>query len=355
MRVKKFKAKTINEAVAQMKAEFGSDAVVLHTKVVKSGGFLGFFSRKSYEITGAIDPNLSPAPRIPKQPIRTKTITPAPPVTDTNPDVSKDLSEHQEWTSSIQSLYQLLQERDIPRQLALEIIKLVLRSVDKQYWNDLPVLKEQLRTTVKSYFITKEPWEFDGNQKVVVLVGPTGVGKTTTIAKLAANYHLIAEQSVGLITIDTYRIGAVDQLKTYANIIDVPLKVAYSLKELQDAIAGFNDQDLILIDTAGRSHANAMQMAELQAVIKEIKAEVYLVVGASTKNQDINAIIASFSELKIDNLIITKLDETESYGVLLQAPTYAKAPIAFITNGQSVPDDIEVADVDKLTNLVLGD
>lgn len=351
MRVKKFSAKTINEAVAQMKKEFGSDAVVLNTKLVKSGGFFGLFRKKSYEVIGAIDPNLnqtkSPKPVTQKnksKPLNNQQVS------------SQDSHNRQEWTNSIQTLYQLLLKKDVGHSVALELIKSVLRAVPKQEWNDLPRLKNQLREALQSYFLNSEPWDFtDQQQKIVVFIGPTGVGKTTTIAKLAANYHLIANQNVGLITIDTYRIGAVDQLKTYANIIDVPLKVAYSINELKEAIASFNQQDLILIDTAGRSHSNAMQMAELQAVIKEIAAEVYLVISASTKNQDLIAIINSFKELAIDSLVITKLDETESYGILLQAPTYAKKPIAFITNGQSVPDDIELADVNNLTNLVLGE
>lgn len=160
---------------------------------------------------------------------------------------------------------------------------------------------------------------------------------------------------MGLITLDTYRIAAVEQLKTYADIINVPLKVVYSGAELEEAVASYQDRDLILIDTAGRSHQNEKQMAELEAALAGISAEKYLVLSATTKGYDLMAIIDAYRPIEIDNLIITKLDETQSFGILVQAPSYAQVPIAFITNGQSVPDDIEVADIDQLTNMILGD
>lgn len=327
-----------------MKSEFGSDAVILHTKRVKKGGFFGLFGMSFYEVIGAVDPNVDQ----PVLPLSTRS--------EPRKDTAQPLiSDKTHWNTAIQELYKQLKMQEIPHTLALELVKSVLSKVSKDYWNDPVVLQNQLRMVISSYILVEPPWELTGEPKIVVMVGPTGVGKTTTIAKLAANYHLIANKKVGLITIDTYRIAAVDQLKTYADIINVPLKVAYTVDELEAAIQSLQDMQLILIDTSGRSHLNLMQMSELQAALKKINAETYLVLSATTKSRDLTAIITAFRALGIDSLIITKLDETQSYGILIQAANYANAPISFITNGQSVPDDIEIAAKSNFINLILGE
>ncbi len=387
MKVKKFIGISLNDAVSQMKLEFGRDAVILHTKRVKSGGLLGLFGRIQYEVIGAIDPNVHRN----SANLGTKTTNKKRTVMDSNPSIERvdakisnpeatvPKTEHREppkpmspkleptksdssvapeqssWPSTIQNLFLTLVNQDINRDMAKDLIKSVLGSVSKDRWDNQAEINHQLRATVAKQLKTIEPWELEHEQKVVVLVGPTGVGKTTTIAKLAANYSLIANKRVGLITIDTYRMAAVEQLKTYADIIGVPLKVAYNIAELKDAMYDIPDRDLILIDTAGRSHLNKMQMTELKAVLKELKAETYLVISASTKDSDLRNIVNKYAEVHPDRLIVTKLDETNGYGILLLAPALAKVPIAFVTTGQSVPEDIEVADVTKMTSLVLGD
>lgn len=344
MKVKKFRGESINDAVAQMKNEFGSEAVILHTKKVKEGGFLGFFGTKLYEVIGAVDPNVNQ----PVSPILTRN--------ETSKNQAQTLiSDRTHWNTAIQELYRQLKMQEIPHTLALEIVKSVLSKISKEYWNDSVVLQNQLRMVISSYILVEPPWELTDEPKVAVMVGPTGVGKTTTIAKLAANYHLIANKRVGLVTMDTYRIAAVDQLRTYADIINVPLRVAYTVDELEAAIQSLQDMQLILIDTSGRSHLNLMQMSELQAALKKINAETYLVLSATTKSRDLTEIINAFKTLGIDNLIITKLDETQSYGILIQAANYANAPISFITTGQSVPDDIEIAAKSNFINLILGE
>lgn len=348
MKIKKFQADTLPEAVAMMKAEFGEEAVILYTKVVKKGRFFGLFGKKCYEVLGAVDPNRQAA----KNSSKKTAVNTNPPNTAADEEELVDIEER---ASSVQELFQLLLRQDISQKLAVEILKPVLQQVPKREWTNLVLLKQHLRTAVSAKILVDPPWDLMGEQKTVVFLGPTGVGKTTTIAKIAANYHLIAQKKVGLITLDTYRIAAVEQLKTYADIINVPLKVVYSGAELEEAVASYQDRDLILIDTAGRSHQNEKQMAELEAALAGISAEKYLVLSATTKGYDLMAIIDAYRPIEIDNLIITKLDETQSFGILVQAPSYAQVPIAFITNGQSVPDDIEVADIDQLTNMILGD
>ncbi len=360
MKVKKFTGVTLNQAVSQLKNEFGRDAVILHTKRIRRGGILGLFGRIQFEVIGAIDPNVQKeeAPveihrAKEKKPSSSGIFTTLP--KKESPQQVKVNVEQNSWPETVQDLFQLLVNRDIDRDTAKKLIKCVLQAVPKEKWDDRAQVHKQLFHVVTNEIRTIEPWELVSGQKVVVLVGPTGVGKTTTIAKLAANYGLIANKRVGLITIDTYRMGAVDQLKTYSDIIGVPLTVAYDYAQLKEAVSKMNDRDLILIDTAGRSHQNKTQMTELEALLDDLNAETHLVLSACTKEKDLRSIIKAYSDMQLDRLIITKLDETTGYGIFLQAPTLAKVPIAFMTTGQSVPEDIEVADVLKMTSLVLGD
>ena len=190
----------------------------------------------------------------------------------------------------------------------------------------------------------------------VVLVGPTGVGKTTTIAKLAGRLALIEKKKVGLITIDTYRIGAVEQLKTYAEIMNIPFKVVITLKEMENAVSELEDCDAILIDTTGRSSKNTMQISELRAFTQKVNADhIALVISGTTKNRDIQTIINGYSEIGYEKMIITKLDETSSYGCIYNIIKKAQKPIAYITTGQNVPDDIRIPLKSEISKLILGE
>ncbi|WP_294155092.1 flagellar biosynthesis protein FlhF [uncultured Clostridium sp.] len=190
----------------------------------------------------------------------------------------------------------------------------------------------------------------------VVLVGPTGVGKTTTIAKLAGRLALIEKKKVGLITIDTYRIGAIEQLKTYAEIMNIPFKIVITIKEMEDAIESMKDCDVILIDTTGRSSKNTMQISELRAFVQKAEPDyINMVISATTKNKDIKSILEGYSELEYESIIITKLDETTVYGSIYNISRNANKPVSFITIGQNVPDDIKVSTKEELTRFILGE
>lgn len=204
-----------------------------------------------------------------------------------------------------------------------------------------------------------QPIELTENTpKLVFFVGPTGVGKTTTIAKIASRFKVEKGKKVALLTADTYRIAAADQLRTYANILDTPIKVIYSPEELNDTIKEWKDYDLVLIDTAGLSHKNEEQREDIKNLItgvsEEYEKEICLVLSATTKYRDLKDIVDVYKEEFKFKLIFTKLDETSCYGNILNMKLYTGADLSYITYGQNVPEDIEVFNMQKIVKILLG-
>lgn len=194
-----------------------------------------------------------------------------------------------------------------------------------------------------------------GCRKIVALIGPTGVGKTTTIAKLAANYRLKEKLNVGLITVDTYRIAAVDQLRTYAEIIDLPMRVVSNSTEMRLAVDAFADKDLVLIDTAGRSPRDAVQLHELEEVLSEIVVdEVQLVLSATASPRYLKKTIEQFQSVRPTAAILTKLDEATELGAIINVASRMNLPLSYLTTGQNVPHDIEPAHPRRAASLLLG-
>lgn len=194
--------------------------------------------------------------------------------------------------------------------------------------------------------------------QIVFFTGPTGVGKTTTIAKIASDFKIKRRNEVALITTDTYRIAATEQLQVYADILKVPMTIAYTPDDVSNGIQNYRDKDLILIDTVGFSHKNKEQKDNLSAFLAKIPeskdAKVYLVLSTTTKYTDIKEIIDSYRELTDFDIIFTKLDETDSYGNILNARLYSGKSLSYVTTGQNVPDDISLIDVQALTKTLLG-
>ncbi|MBB5021422.1 flagellar biosynthesis protein FlhF [Desulfurispira natronophila] len=254
-----------------------------------------------------------------------------------------------------QDLYQKLISAGVDRYICRKMVDALREKIGST--QDKEILLRNARQLASRIVPMHGPIEVDGvHPKVVALVGPTGVGKTTTIAKLAAEYLLQQGVSVGLITLDTYRIAAVEQLKTYAGIIKIPVEVVNQNDSLLLALRKNLDKDLVLIDTAGRSHRDKQQIEELMGFLREekVKVEVHLVLNAGTKERDLGDIIKSFEQIGIDRTIITKLDESNSYGGIFNCLAKHGLGVSYFTNGQDVPNDLVAAGQHNFFELLMG-
>jgi flagellar biosynthesis protein FlhF len=225
----------------------------------------------------------------------------------------------------------------------------------KKVFDPQQMTRDVCQAIMKAVTVTDPFTAETGQRYAAAFVGPTGVGKTTTIAKLSAELSLKQKKKVGIISADSYRIGAVDQLKTYAAIMGLPCLSAFSREELSKALEKMADRDVILIDTAGQSHRDMKRLRELGDLLgEEFSIDTHLVLSAATKPLDMKAAAKSFSVLKPSSYVFTKVDETESRGGLIDQLLNLKLPVSFTTNGQRVPEDIAAATQRRLLKLVLG-
>ena len=218
--------------------------------------------------------------------------------------------------------------------------------------------KQLLIDSIKQQMqVGETAYRFEEETSVVLVIGVNGVGKTTTIAKIASMMKLSGKVKVALVTSDTYRIAAVEQLKTYANILGVPLNVVYSSEEMTGIMDELKEYDLVLIDTAGRSHNNKEQKEDIHRLLETVpepEREVFLVMSATTKYRDLVKISQAYSEITKYNLIFTKLDETDAIGNVFNIRMLTGAPLSYMTWGQNVPDDIGKVDAQKMAKQLLG-
>lgn len=378
MRVKRFVANTMQEAIALVKADFGPEAVILHTKKRRRPGLLGLFGKSQVEVIAATDARTERNAPSPKPLARVKDVASRPiragggtvhesAAASEIAKVREELSELKRVlqpasdpivtadSAALERVRAHLQKQDVHEKLIGQVLDAISAQGKDDQLHDEAWIRQRVRYQLIEGMLCADPWQVGEESKVQCLIGPTGVGKTTTIAKLAANYSLLAKKRVALITVDTYRIAAVEQLKTYAEIIDVPVDVAYTPQELKAALARRQEADLILIDTAGRSHKNTMQMAELRAFVEMLdSAQIHLVLSATTRLYDMLDLIERFQVLPISYTIVTKIDETSSYGMLYNLCRLSGIPLSYVTNGQNVPDDIEVAQAERIADLILG-
>ena len=270
------------------------------------------------------------------------------------PEEREEVNEQQRF---LKLLYNTMLDSEIDEKYANQIVD----EIDVGGQSNLPfdyILANVYQKMILKFGRADGIPEAEGSPRIVIFMGPTGVGKTTTIAKIASNYVVEEKKKVALLTADTYRISAVDQLRTYANILEVPFRVIYSEEEVRTAIGEFADFDYIFIDTAGHSHQNEEQLEHmrkmLEAVAQAGESQAFLVLSATTKYRDLLRIVSCYREIADFQLIFTKLDETEVLGNLLNLKLYADTPIAYVTYGQNVPNDIERFNPQKTVKQILS-
>lgn len=398
MKIRRYMGKNTQEAILKVKMDLGSDAVILNTRKVKQKGLFKLFSKPMVEVLAAVDDDYG----IAKEKVRKEDIKPEPvkaaqplinvraetaesavvsePVKDAkisqlenkvqnmeamlskiydNMSGGQKMTEEEVTETAPDKVSQFFYNNLIKNEVEASIADKILQTVNEKLGSSTSVndTASLMFNIINGMLGKPEPITLkeDGKPTVVIFVGPTGVGKTTTLAKIAATFALHNKKKVGMITADTYRIAAVEQLKTYAEILGTPVSVIYSPSEIKAAIDQHSDKDLILIDTPGRSHTNKAQFDELKTLVAASEAdELYLVLSATTSNRNVQEILNNYSFLENYKLIFTKLDETVINGVILNTRYFTGKSLSYVTNGQSVPDDIEDVNTGKITKSLLG-
>jgi flagellar biosynthesis protein FlhF len=391
MIIKKFQAATETEGILMAKHELGDAAVIMNIKTIKHRGIARLFKKDVVEVTAALEERAHTTDKIPVKKINA--------IVDdsTKPVMELDKQHNTAIEQKLDNLQNMLQNK-ISTSVAVEkkeneaedktkeksvnfkFMQLVYRQlldneVDEKYANQIigeiesGLKKESNIDSILAGIYQKiilklgQPKIIEAEEKktkLVFFMGPTGVGKTTTIAKLASYFKLEKKLKVALITCDTYRIAAVEQLRTYANILDVPLQVVYTIEEFNSAVKGYKDYDLIFVDTAGRSHKNNEQCNEILHFVNDcqidenVEKETFLVLSAATKYKDLLNINQVFSALKNYSIIFTKLDETTCLGNILNMKLHTGLQLSYVTSGQAVPDDISIIDAQKIARNLLG-
>lgn len=401
MIIKKYQAKTEAEAVAQAKKELGPDVVVMNVRNAKPKGMFRFLRPYVVEVTVALEeesekppvkkeiPSAKEAPAIDTKSLVETAKTDAEIIwkktlekeeesgraieekldnlqsfleqqlnqKGEEEDSEEDIEEKSESVVFMRLLYNTMLENEVNEKYANQIIDEIGKSSGKNASIDY-LLSSVYQKMILKFGKPMEIVPAEKGPKTVFFVGPTGVGKTTTIAKIASRFRVDKKKNVALLTADTYRIAAAEQLRTYANILEVPFRVIYSEEEMVDALRDFASYDYILVDTAGHSHQNEAQRETMSQFIHSVdgkaEKEVFLVVSATTKYRDLTSIADTYKNMTDFKLIFTKLDETMTLGNLLNLKLYTGAPLSYVTCGQNVPDDIERFHPQKTVKQLLG-
>lgn len=382
MDVRTYRAASMHEALAMVRRDLGPEAAVLHTREVQVRRLFGLLrGPRQIEVTASAGVNVpsrlprrsrgepSPAPAPPALEVPPPRPVAAPPVPEDVKGQLNDLQNmvqelcrrsrpdgHRELPESLFRLFTDLIDADLSEETARELIERVRSQAAGGELTDAVLLKARIARLIEAESKVSGPIRVTpGQRRLVALVGPTGVGKTTTIAKLAAIYRLKEKRNVGLITVDTYRIAAVEQLRTYADIIDLPMQVVSTPREMREAVRRLEGLDLILMDTAGRSPRDEIKIQELKSFLLEAGAdEVHLVLSSVAAARTLEQTAERFAAVGTTALILTKLDEATGLGNLLPLVRKSRLPISYVTNGQNVPDDIEVAHPTRLARLILS-
>jgi len=396
MIIKKYQGKTEAEAMEAAKKELGDGVVLMNVKTIKPKGIMRLFKSAVVEITVAKEEESEQQVKAtpvkkedapPKQEKKPAEPTPEEKIllerlnsletllekqinreekdesdkkTD-NKDEEKTEAVNSEEEDRNREILEMIRTTLVENEMDEKYVDSILKEVEKSIKPGVPmehILAHVYQRMILRFGKPEPVTAAEKGPKVVFFVGTTGVGKTTTIAKIASKFIVEEKKKVALLTADTYRIAAAEQLRTYANILEVPFRVVYTEDEIGDAIEHFQEFDYILVDTAGHSHHNEDQrdtMAQFVNFTKEkAETEVYLVLSATTKYKDLLSIADSYKELGEYKLIFTKLDETVTYGNLLNLKLYTNASMSYITCGQNVPDDIESFNAQSTVKKLLG-
>lgn len=410
MIIKKFTGKTEAEATEAAKKELGSNLVIMNVREVKKKGLFAFLLPKQIEVTAALEEEAPARPQYgsilrtaadkeirteqqnlsaknsteniekkldslqtllesqlnnrqseKEESAKTQDVPDAEGKEDKPQDMAAAEKKEEEKNPEQDKFIRLLYNKMLDNEMDEKYVNSILEDASKTKKADLPfdyllanIYQKMVLKFGKSEGITPS----EKGPRIVLFIGPTGVGKTTTIAKLAGRYCVEEKKKVALLTADTYRIAAAEQLRTYANILETPFRIIYTPEELQAAVEDYWDCDYIFIDTAGRSHQNTDQLEKMKEMVAALKKpenyQVFLVLSATTKYRDLQKIADCYGKIADFELIFTKLDETEAVGNLLNMKLYTDAPIAYVTCGQNVPDDMEAFNPQKTVKQILG-
>lgn len=405
MIIKKFQGKTEEEAVTQAKKELGDNVVIMNVRMVKPKGFFKWLRSPIVEVMVAKeeeteaarakeqtekmqtenlkdviasidklrqlgedggDPSEKKAPSA-EEAVLEERLESIQNLLEEKLKKREDEKEAQkpeeekkntEMTEFIRLLYNTMIENEIHEKYANQMID----EIEQNFGEKMQV--EHVLSHIYQKMVLKfgkveriTPAEKKG-PKVIFFLGPTGVGKTTTLAKIASQFSVSGSKKIALFTADTYRISATDQLKTYANILGVPFHIIYSADEMRTYLENYKEFDYVLVDTAGHSPNNEERRRDMNEFIHafggEVETEVYLVLSATTKYRDLMNIADTYTAITDYKIIFTKLDETTVYGNLLNLKIHTGAPLSYVTNGQNVPDDIELFQPQEAVRKILG-
>ncbi len=375
MQIKKFIADNAQEAIKKVRDELGDDAVIIHTKKIKVKGMFGISSKEKVEVLAALEKQSIDSKPSTLENVKSEVFNTSEKEDNRNNynrekdvnEINKQIQELKTMMMKINNKVNINFNNDVDKDnfkqtydlleslgLSKDLIEDIFSNVDNEYFDYEDFIKY-----TKQYFIEKfKNYDYEDvglNANINIFVGTTGVGKTTTLAKLASKKVLKNDEKVGFLTLDTYRISAVDQLKIYADILNAPLEVAYDLDDVSYSMQRLKNRDAIFVDTAGRSHKNKEHMEELKKFINCFEQKnIFLVLNANWHIQDIKEIVERYSFLEDYKIIITKVDETSRIGVILDILYHFGKEIKYITYGQNVPDDIEEFKIEKIVDDILG-
>ncbi|MFQ5705960.1 MAG: flagellar biosynthesis protein FlhF [bacterium] len=373
--IKKFKAPNMKDAMKMVKESLGENAVILQTRKINRGGLFDIMNPQMVEITAiAENQHVTPpaANKLPKGVYSPPSVVKRLRGTNTNhlataikaelkdlKDAVIQVSDYLHFSKMLllpESFRYLVNRKGVDEDLAVELVQKVIFKLSGDELQDKSTIKEALSQQIKDCLkVAGKIKSVPGRPKIVLLVGPTGMGKTTTIIKLATHPQFYGSQRVALITIDTYRVAAAAQLKTFATLAKLPLEVVYEPEDFARALEAFKSYAVILVDTAGRSPLNEKHLQDLKSFLTVgVPDEVHLVLSVSMRADNLLDAARNFSSLPVSQLIFSKLDETPRIGNILNVAQKLDLPISFLTNGQNVPEDILLAKKNYLADCILG-